>query len=56
METLHNGYTLELSEAMDDALTQKWSGERGISIVSVSVNSITIPPEDAATLKELQKT
>lgn len=50
------GHTLELSEAMDDALTQKWSGERGISIVSVSVNSITIPPEDAATLKELQKT
>ena len=50
------GHTLELSEAMDDALTQMWSGERGISIVSVSVNSITIPPEDAATLKELQKT
>lgn len=50
------GHTLELSEAMDDALTQIWSGERGISIVSVSVNSITIPPEDAATLKELQKT
>ena len=50
------GHTLELSEAMDDALTQKWSGQRGISIVSVSVNSITIPPEDEATLKELQKT
>ena len=50
------GHTLELSEAMDDALTQKWSGARGISIVSVSVNSITIPPEDEATLKELQKT
>ena len=50
------GHTLELSEAMDDTLTQKWSGERGISIVSVSINSITIPPEDAATLKELQKT
>ena len=50
------GHTMELSEAMDDALTKKWSGERGISIVSVSVNSITIPPEDEATLKELQKT
>ena len=50
------GHTLELSEAMDDALTQRWSGERGISIVSVSVNSVTIPPEDEATLKELQKT
>ena len=50
------GHTLELSEAMDDALTKKWSGERGITIVSVSINSITIPPEDEATLKELQKT
>ena len=50
------GHTLELSEAMDDALTQKWSGERGIKIVSVSVNSVSISPEDEAMLKELQKT
>ena len=50
------GHTLELSEAMDDALTKKWSGDRGISIVSVSVNSVTISPEDEAMLKELQKT
>ena len=50
------GHTLELSEAMDDALTRKWSGERGISIVSVSVNSVSIAPEDEAMIKELQKT
>ena len=50
------GHTLEISEAMDDALTQKWSGQRGISIVSVSVNSVTLAPEDEATIKELQKT
>jgi len=50
------GHTLELSEAMDDALTKKWSGERGIRIVSVSVNSVSISPEDEAMLKELQKT
>ena len=50
------GHTLEISEAMDDALTRKWSGDRGISIVSVSVNSVTISPEDEATIKELQKT
>ena len=41
---------------MDDALTKKWSGDRGIHIVSVSVNSVTISPEDEATIKELQKT
>ena len=50
------GHTLEISEAMDDALTRKWSGERGISIVSVSVNSVSIAPEDEAMIKELQKT
>ena len=50
------GHTLEISEAMDDALTKKWSGQRGISIVSVSVNSVTISPEDEAMIKELQKT
>ena len=50
------GHTLEISEAMDDALTRKWSGDRGIHIVSVSVNSVTISPEDEATIKELQKT
>ena len=49
-------HTLEISEAMDDVLTQKWSGKRGISIVSVSVNSVTISPEDEAMIKELQKT
>ena len=50
------GHTLEISDAMDDALTRKWSGERGISIVSVSVNSVSIAPEDEAMIKELQKT
>ena len=50
------GHTMEISEAMDDALTKKWSGDRGINIVSVSVNSVTIAPEDEAAIKELQRT
>jgi len=50
------GHALEISEAMDDALTKKWAGQRGISIVSVSVNSVSLSPEDEATIKELQKT
>ena len=50
------GHALEISEAMDDALTKKWSGDRGIRIISVSVNSATISPEDEAAIKELQKT
>jgi len=49
------GHTLELAEAMNSALSNKWSGLRGISVVSVGVNSITASAEDEATIKELQK-
>ena len=50
------GHTAEMAEAMNSALSQKWSGLRGISIVSVGVYSVTASPEDEATIKELQKT
>ena len=49
------GHTTELAQAMNEALTPKWSGLRGISIVSVGVNSVTASAEDEATIKELQK-
>lgn len=49
------GHTLELADAMNTVLSAKWSGLRGISIVSVGVNSITASPEDEAMIKELQK-
>ena len=49
------GHTLELAQAMNDALSPKWRNLRGISIVSVAVNSVTASPEDEATIKELQK-
>ena len=50
------GHTLELADAMNDALSSKWSALRGISIVSVGVNSITASAEDEATIKTLQRT
>lgn len=50
------GHTAELADAMNQALSQKWSGLRGISVVSVGVNSITASAEDEAAIKELQKT
>ena len=46
---------MELAQAMNDVLSAKWSGLRGISIVSVGVNTITASAEDEATIKELQK-
>ena len=49
------GHTAELAQAMNNALTPKWAGTRGISIVSVGVNSVTASAEDEATIKELQK-
>lgn len=49
------GHTAELADAMNDALSAKWNRLRGISIVSVGVNSVTASDEDEATIKELQK-
>jgi len=50
------GHTTQMADAMNQALSQKWSGLRGISVVSVGVNSVTASAEDEATIKELQKT
>ena len=49
------GHTVEMATAMNDALSAKWSNLRGISVVSVGVNSITASAKDEATIKELQK-
>lgn len=49
------GHAMEIAQAMNDALSQKWSGLRGIRVVSVGVNSVTASAEDEATIKELQK-
>ena len=48
-------YTVEIADAMNQALSAKWSGLRGISVVSVGVNSVSASAEDEATIKELQK-
>ena len=50
------GHTEELAGVLNDVLSQKWGELRGISIVSVGVNSVTANEEDEATIKELQKT
>ncbi len=49
------GCTDELSEAMNKALSAKWSELRGISVVSVSVNSATASAEDEKMIKDLQR-
>ncbi len=47
------GHTLDISDAINDTLSDRWSGLRGISVVSVGVNP-SVAPEDLKKIKELQ--
>ncbi len=46
----------ELSQAMNETLTAKWAKLRGLEVVSVAMNSITLPDEDAEMIKQAQRT
>lgn len=48
-------HTMELSEKMNTILSDKWAELRGISIVTVAINSVTIPKEDEDMIKEAQR-
>ena len=48
------GYTMEIGDALNELLTDKWSASRGISISSFSIKSITATPEDEARIKAFQ--
>ncbi len=50
------GYTQELTDAMNQALSQKWREKRGIEIVSVMINSATASKEDEELIKQAQRT
>jgi len=49
-------HTSELEAAMNEALTSKWVGLRGLSVVSIALNPITLPDEDAELIKQAQRT
>lgn len=40
---------------MNETLTRKWSETRGISVVSIAMNPVSIPDEDAESIKKLQR-
>lgn len=46
----------ELAELMNAELTKKWSELRGLSVVSVALNPITLTEEDAELIKQAQRT
>jgi membrane protease subunit (stomatin/prohibitin family) len=49
------GHTTELSEALNDVLSQKWRDLRGLEIVSFGVSSVKASDEDEKMIKEMQR-
>ena len=49
------GHVLELCDAMNEALTKKWQQTRGLAVVSIAMNPVTLPEEDAQLIKDAQK-
>lgn len=49
-------HTIELRDAMIEALREDWSLNRGITLSKIMINSVTIPPEDADMIKKMQST
>lgn len=48
-------HTMELADALNEVLSEKWAQLRGIEIVSFGINTMKASEEDEAMIKELQK-
>ncbi len=49
------GHTMELSDALNEVLSKKWTELRGIMVYSLGVNSVTASKEDEDMIKQIQK-
>lgn len=49
------GHTMEIADALNEVLSQKWGELRGIRVNSFGVNSVTAPEEDERMIKEMQR-
>ena len=49
------GHTMELSEALNEVLSRKWTELRGIMVYSLGVNSVIASKEDEDMIRQLQK-
>lgn len=48
-------HAAELEDAMNEVLTKKWSEKRGITVVSVALNPITLKEEDLERIQQVQQ-
>ncbi len=48
-------HNTELEQAMNQALSSKWSDLRGLEVVSVALGSVTLPEEDQELIKQTQR-
>ena len=48
------GHVEELSDFMNEVLTKKWLELRGLAIVSIGMNPVTLTEEDAELIKKAQ--
>lgn len=49
-------HTTELEKALNSVLSEKWGDLRGLEVVSVALGTVTLPPEDAEMIKQMQRT
>lgn len=49
------GHTMEMSDALNQILSQKWNELRGIGIVSFGISSVSASEEDEKMIKEIQR-
>lgn len=49
-------HNADLENAMNTALSEKWSALRGLKVVSIALGSVTLPDEDAELIKQAQRT
>jgi len=49
------GHALEIGEALNELLSERWSKLRGLSIVTFNIKSISALPEDEQIIKDMQR-
>ena len=49
-------HTQQLENAINETLKNKWAETRGLKVISIALNPVTLPDEDAELIKQAQRT